>query len=62
MLAHRINWKILSYTVLGCVLLVVCSAVISLFAIPPGTNDFDIFKQLPTDPGVNGVTILASTT
>ena len=62
MLTHRIDWKFLFYTVLGCVALVVCSVIISLFAIPTGTNDLDIFKQLPSDPGVDGVTILTSTT
>ena len=57
---HRIDWKVLFYTVSGCVVLVVCSVIISFFAIPTGTNDLDIFKQLPTDPGVDGVTILTT--
>ena len=57
---HRIDWKVLFYTVSGCVVLVVCSVIISFFAIPTGTNDLDIVKQLPTDPGVDGVTILTT--
>ena len=56
--AHRIDWKILFYTVLGCVVLVDSTAFISFFAIPIGTNDTDVLMQLFTENGVDGVTIL----
>ena len=61
MLTHRINWKTLLYTVSGSIILVGLSTIISLLAIPTGVNDVKVFKELPTDPSVEGVTILTST-